>query len=788
MDIKHVWKKNAKIYFTIFSLSVSTICLEILATRVSSVIFVSNYAFIILSLAILGLSCGSIFAYYKIQIHSSAGVSPSIFSKYLSYFSLSYALFIFAVIQFSITNPVIFFLLLFLPYFLAGILYAQFFKIFAEYSFPLYGMDLCGAALGAIAPLGIIGLLGVPNSILLVALLIGCLAMNFGVSNKKVKIILNALFTILTVVFFINGKNEFMGKVPIGNFQEKDFYHVYPNISTQSYIIDSRWSVYGRSDLVRYSHQDVVWQLFVDGAAGTPMYRFSGNVQKPEPLLLDLLLRNSLTIPFLFLNENEKDSMLIIGPGGGKDVLVGLFSNVKHIVGVEVNHDFVDIVNDYSEFNGGLYKNYPNVTIIVKEGRHFVKRTNKQFDLVVMSLPSTEQLQNIDALAANENYLLTEEAICDYLNILTPEGAMIFTVHNTWELIRLIVTSMKALESIGISNDDALNHFAIIDAEYTTPTLVIRKNAFTENELAHWKKTIQKLPREFPQVIYLPGQWNTPDGVNIQNGLMQEAVLYNFLQSIYSHQAALEDYIAQHPFNISPCKDDSPFFYKVKKGLPSEYVGLLIGVALFNAILLALLALKLRSNNSKEIISKLKLPFITCLTIGIGFMILEVSLFQKFILYLGSPTVSLSILLCSMLVGMGLGSLFGHNIFRGNHQRRIWFVSTIVIVYGTILFIGGPFLLNYLLAYSQIIRAIFSFVMLFPLGFFLGILFPTSLSIVKERKMERFIPWLYGINGSMSVLGSVVAVVLSMTIGFSFTFFVGLLCYGVVLIAGLNLY
>ena len=94
--------------------------------------------------------------------------------------------------------------------------------------------------------------------------------------------------------------------VPIGNFPEKDFYYVYPNASTTSKIIDSRWSIYGRSDLVQYSHQDMVRQLFVDGAAGTQVYRFNGNVQNTQSILQELLLHHTNAIPFLCHEERGK--------------------------------------------------------------------------------------------------------------------------------------------------------------------------------------------------------------------------------------------------------------------------------------------------------------------------------------------------------------------------------------------------------------------------------------------------------------------------------------------------
>ena len=147
--------KNIKlVYLNIFLVSASVVCFEIISTRISSVIFVNDYAFFILSLAILGLGCGGIFCYYKIK---NKEVTPSlkIISRSLLLFGASLCLFIISVIKLSITDPFIYFFLLFIPFFFAGIAYAQVFKIYAEQSFKLYAADLCGAALCSIASLGL---------------------------------------------------------------------------------------------------------------------------------------------------------------------------------------------------------------------------------------------------------------------------------------------------------------------------------------------------------------------------------------------------------------------------------------------------------------------------------------------------------------------------------------------------------------------------------------------------------------------------------------------------------
>jgi len=760
--------QNTKlVYLNLIIISASVICFEILSTRISSVVFVNNYAFIILSLAILGLGCGGIYSYYKIKKIGSNDLSK-FFAKIIVLVGIAFSIFIIAVIKLSITNPFIYFLLLFLPFFCAGIVYSQFFKLFAGNSFKLYASDLSGAATGSLGSIGIFHIFSAPNAILFLSLIVFCSALSFLIpSFKKNKIIglFSILFLFITLLLF-NGTANLLGNVPIGKYSEKDYYHVYPDAENLSQIIDSRWSIHGRSDLVAYINQDEVRQLFIDGAAGTQMYRFSGDVKNFSPLLYNLLMRHTTTIPLLFLRDYEKDNMLVIGPGGGKEVLTGLLDGINNITGIEINPDFVDIVKKYKDFNGGIYTDFPNVKILVQEGRHYIKKADQQFDLIVMALPSTEQLQSIDNFAMNENYLLTVESLKDYMKILTPEGRLVFTVHNRWELIRLIVTALTAFKEEGINYKDAINHFIIIAQDYT-PTIVIKKAAFTESEIVYIKNVISRIPKELPSVTYLP--YNIKDAKDTRENQL--------LKSIKEGETSLNNYISNDPYDISPVRDDSPYFYKVKRGIPDDYFWLFIGVVVF-CLIVILIPYSLIKKKIKRIDRKaLSVPLLIFICIGAGFMILEISLFQKLILYLGSPTVSLSILLSSLLIGMGSGSYFGGKIYINNHLKRLYITSLLIVVVGIVFFILYPLVLNELLTYNLYLRAVISFLMILPLGFLLGIPFPTSLQILKSGNNENLIPWMYGVNGIMSVLGSVLAAILSMLYGFTISFFAGLFFY-----------
>ena len=760
---------NAKsLNLSILVVSAVVICFEIISTRISSVIFVQNYAFMILSLAILGLGSGGIYSYYKIKPEEGSTKSPKIFSKFIILSGISLILFITIEVILSVTNPYIYFFFLFVPFFFAGIVFAEFFSNYANAGFRIYASDLIGAALGSVVSIYVFNLFNAVNAVLFLAFVLFISSINYLNVNKKKQVMLYLVLIGLAIILTIFGKRELLGKVPIGNFYEKDIYYTYNDPNIRPNIIDSRWSINGRSDLVEYNNRNFVNDLFIDGSAGSQMYKFDGNTARHDTLLNYLLLHHSTTIPFLFLNKEEKKNMLVIGPGGGKEILTGILGGFQNITGVEVNPDFVDIVKKYSDFNGGIYTKFPNVKIKVAEGRHFIKSTSQHYNIIVLALPSTEQLQNIDGLASNENFLLTMEAIKDYLKTLAPDGQLIFTVHNRWELVRLIITTLYAFKENGIDNSSAMNHFIILGSEYA-PTIVIKKKAYTVNEIKAIEKVEKSLPPDLPKVTYLPYQNNS-----VNNGI--ENVLLNELKV---GRYSLEEIITKNSSDISPVYDDSPYFYKISKGVPDDFENLLIAalIAAILSVLIPYMKIKSKLKKNKRKKENVLFPLFIFISIGIGFMILEISLFQKFILYLGSPTIALSILLGSLLVGMGIGSYFGGKIYPHDVIKRLKRISALIVIAGILLFIIYPLILNELLAFSLALRAVVCFVLLLPFGFLLGIPFPTGIQILKQNNLVKYIPWMYGVNGIFTVLGSVSAVILSMTFGFTISFFTGLSMY-----------
>ena len=255
----------------IFVVSAFVICFEILSTKISSVIFVQNYAFIILSLAILGLGSGGIYSFYKLTPGEESSEIKKPIGVFIVRSGMSTLLFIILEIIFSITNPYLYFFFLFFPFFFAGIVYAEFFRTYASAGFTIYASDLIGAALGAFLSISIFNLFNAVNAVLFLALVLFIVSVHYSDMKKKNQAVLYFSLFCLAALLLVFGKKEFLSEIPIGNFPEKDIYYTYDDPNIKPTIIDSRWSFNGRSDLVEYNNQMMVKDLFIDGSAGSQM-------------------------------------------------------------------------------------------------------------------------------------------------------------------------------------------------------------------------------------------------------------------------------------------------------------------------------------------------------------------------------------------------------------------------------------------------------------------------------------------------------------------------------------
>jgi hypothetical protein len=568
----------------------------------------------------------------------------------------------------------------------------------------------------------------------------------------------------------LNIFSGFLGEIPIRKSELKDLYLMLNESGSKAEIIESRWSAFGRTDLVGLKDNEKVKFLFIDGAAGTPMFKFDGNIDSAYQNLDFLNMIFSGTFPFNFLGENQKDSMLIMGPGGGREIIIGLVNGIKNITGVEINKDFVEMVKDYRQYNGGVYTAFDNVNIITAEGRSYLEGSKDRFDIILIIQPFTKSSRSVEGYALTENYLLISEAIKAYTDHLTDEGILAVVLHNTNEIMRFITSTLVVFENMGISNKEAMNHLYTVGKEIN-PLIVLGKKSFTERQATDIYNAMLQTSLVSP-LTFIPKLGQKTVTVKMEDNSTTEINIFNEdLIAVAEGRLNLQELIEKTSYNIKPTTDNRPFFFKDERWLPKNLIPIIVITFLINLVLIIASLIQTRKDR------KVKELLILVMLLGFGFMMIEISFFNKLILYLGSPIYSLAIIIGVLLVGMSIGSLAGNKLFINQERKKIIIFCSGTSILTIVFFFVLSSLSTIIISYSFIIKLLISSSFLIPIGFLMGIPFPSAIKLARNYNYTNSIPWLYGINGTISVLGSVAAISISTIFGFSTSLVIGSVCY-----------
>ncbi len=770
----------------VFLISFSMLAYEITLARLLSVLILYHYVFAIVSLALLGLGLGGIFVYLFRRQTLSSDKRFGALALFASLISLAIPISAILMIQIgyldSATSSILFYcVLLFFPFFFTGILLAEVFRTFPEISPRVYGADLVGAALGSLCIIFFLDVFGAINTSFFLGITAAVAALLFASRMFKSSIRRAALpiasFIIATILLITNLPSAYLSDIPIiGKNPNKDIHRALYEKSSPAQIIETRWSAFGRTDLVEYTQYPAQMEIYLDGTATAPMYQFNGDLENPDETVKDLKTTFSGYFPFYFLSEDEKDNALIIGPGGGRDVLLALMGGVGEIIAVEVNPDLVDVVQEYGRYNGGIFTDFPNVKVVVDEGRNFLKRQKDKYDIIMLSLPVTQTSRSLEGYSLTENFLFTTESIHDYLDHLTEEGRLMVVTHDHFTALRLLTLTLTSLEQRGINNIDAFTQiymFNLGSGESVYPFFVLKKTPFTPQEaLVRHEKMVQ-LGYE-PLLSYFPY-------------LADEGTVNPTVQGLASGELSLRqvaEIAGEMGQDLSTVTDNRPFFYKIDVGLPQP-----VSLVFWFSFVLMLLVLVgpptywyLRSSRGQARGRQSRKKGLTrsvflFALVGIGFMLIEISLIQRFILYLGQPVLSMAVLLFSLLVGAGLGSLYSGRLAHEDILKGITTAAISVALLSVVYIFLIPLVFNQLLGLALALRLLAMVVMLVPLGFLMGFPFPLGIRALKEVEMDRYIPWMWGINGVGSVLGSTFTIVLAISLGFAQALLVGAICY-----------
>jgi spermidine synthase/predicted MFS family arabinose efflux permease len=653
------------------------------------------------------------------------------------------------------------------PFGAAGYTVSGLFQRFPEGSSLLYGADLLGAAAGALAVVPAMDRFGPVDVVLLSAAVVAAGALLLGLPRRRRVLAAIGAVVVFGSLFSVLVASRANFRVPIANDPNKEMFGMLADPANAAHIVESRWSSFGRTDLVKSDLMpDQMW-IFVDGAAGSAMYNLDPILKNPQEKM-QLTQHFEESFPFPFLKADEKRSALTLGPGGGRDVVVAILGGVKDITAVEVNPDVVGIVRQYSNFDGGIYSGRPGVTAIVGEGRNYVRTTAKRFDLIMLSIPITKSSRSVEGYALTENNLFTVEAFEDYLNHLTANGRIIIVAHNDTEIYKLISIALGAFAKQAVSEREAMKHLYTI-ASTMMPAIVIQKQPLSLAE-------VNAIHGKLHSFGFDKGAFFIPWTAQQTRGPLR--MLDQNLVDIANGSLSMAALAKTEPVDLRAPTDDRPFFYQLTRGLPSPFgtFGVLMALSVGAIAVLVALPRKRRPKPTTFIATlrdnpMLKLYLVLFFALGIGYMVIEIAFFQKLTLYISQPQMALTILLFSLLLGSGIGSLItsllGRKRLRSGALASLGvalLIAALALVFSKVFALGvGP--------------RVATMILVVPLGIVMGCPFPLALGGLHAHGLGRHTSVMWGVNGAASVFGSALAMIVGITWGFWSALFVGAAIY-----------
>lgn len=525
--------------------------------------------------------------------------------------------------------------------------------------------------------------------------------------------------------------------------------------------------------------------VFSDGDGPSALTRFDGTT---APLAyLDYL---TSALPYHLL---PRPRVLVLGAGTGADVLQALFHGARSVDAVELNPQLIDLAeNRYGGFAGRPYA-APGVRVHLAEARGFIAGSRERYQLIQVALLDAFSASSAGLYALSENYTYTTEALQDYLRHLEPGGLLAITRWMTLpprDTLKLFATAVRALQANGVAHPDLQ---LVLIRGWKTVTLLLKNGAFAADDLAAIKEFCRL--RSF-DTEYYPG---------ITAG---EANRYNVVGQPDFSAGALallgpgrDEFIARYKFNIAPASDDRPHFFHFFKwrtlpelltlrergamppldwGYPVLIATLLQAVVVAVALILLPLAFLQRERDAAAIARGLRGRVAWYfLGLGFGFMFIEIAFIQKFILFLSNPLYAVAVVLCSFLIFAGLGGrVSGRLQSTGPQPPRAlpWlfaYIGLVALAYLALL----PPLFHELIALPDLVKIALSVALIAPLAFGMGMPFPLGLASVAGRA-EMLLPWAWGINGFASVVAAILASVLAIHLGFNAVVLLAVLFYG----------
>ena len=624
----------------------------------------------------------------------------------------------------------------------------------------MYGADLVGAAVAAAAVLPALSFLPTPEAAGLLGLLPIAAALVVGGSR-----VTGALAGLVVVAFVVWGEPFAVRGTKA--YDERALAPAYVR-----WTPTARLAFFGGDAFLRGPQHGFGWgfgekapkvdaqQYWMeqDASAGTPITRFDGDVTDMSELEH---LRYDVTSVAYQVRPPQR--VAVIGAGGGRDVLTALQAGAKDIDAVELNAGVVETVSGrFKEFSGDVY-HAPGVHATVSEGRAFLTRSVGGYDLIQISLIDSWAATAAGAYSLAENNLYTLEAYRLYLERLAPDGVIstsrwILGDHSL-ELFRLLFLNQRALRDAGVADPQA--HTLVVRGGQVA-TVVTSKRAFTTEEHARVREVCEA--RGFHLLFPAPPK---PEQATDVPTLLANG------------PAALEAYGVL----MTPPTDDRPFFFQslpVLGTFDTEFArGFGVNAMSVRALQWLMVALLVASG------LLFFLPFVLAralprgesfwrgsgyfAAIGLAFMFVEVPWLQRFVLFLGHPSVAATVVIGALLLGAGLGAMASARVGLPRMLRWWWVVPAVVALGNA----GFPLLFEATLAAALPARIAIAIAVLLPVGFLLGHFFPLGMLRFGDANKA----WYWALNGAFSVLASACSLALAMAMGFAAVAWLGVGAY-----------
>jgi hypothetical protein len=766
----------------VFVTSLAILATEVFYTRLFSILLWSNVAFAVLSLALLGLGSSGLVIYLFPRVFRRERAEEQVtWLLAATGWSLlvSYALIL--LLTRSPVNewvPVLglveLILVAMLPYFSGGLVLAIVFTHFSQQIAKLYFWDLVGAALGAMLVVPALYLFNGPALVPALALVLAACGVAYGLrsarSAARKPLLAWSLFSCLL----------FIAMLAVPQARQALAVRQAKGAATPNILLE-RWDPLARIT-VSPGPDERTRFLTMDGGAVTALLRFDGNLEH-----VSFLKGNVLQLAYHLRNY---DASLIIGPGGGSDVLASRVFGNRNIIAVEVNRSTLAIVReDLREYSGGVYE-LPGVEAHVGEGRAFVTALDRKLDLIQATFIDTWVAASTGSHTLSEDYLYTVEGIRVFLEHLQNDG--IFSV-SRWggplygylETYRVVGIANQVLTDLGAAEPS--RHVMVVQGPppervtqgggYQTSvgsmesmsTVLIKRSPFTEDEVA-------KIEQASRALAFRP-LWLAGRGDDRQ---IAELFARRGADSYYA------DYYEKTGLDFSPITDDRPFFFdmirppdylRLKDKLPGVteygrmYTAINVLYQLMIAMIIVVVALLLLPVLVRSRPVPLSAPvaqalgYFVCL--GLGFIGIELGLIQKFTLFLGHPVYSLVVLLAAILLFSGIGSFSAARVAPRAGVGRALALVGILLLYSVVVrpltqaLITSPFAVKCAIAVA--LAALPAYCM--------GTLFPLGIAVARER-FPDLIPWAWAINSGFSVLGGTLSLFSSMSWGYARTWYV----------------